>query len=104
METGTILRFNQEKGWGFAKPDAGGGDVMIHVRDLRDQRDAERLTRGVRVSYAVRRGPKGLRAEDVRLLPAQDQPAAGFRDEVVAVLDDAVSQIEEIARRYGIAG
>lgn len=108
METGTILRFNSEKGWGFAKPDSGGGDVMVHVRDLCPGEDPAWLQPGVRVSYEPRRTSKGLRASNVVTWLESRPPgrtaeasAGRFRDEVAEVLAGAVSQIEAIARRHG---
>lgn len=34
MPTGTVKWFNPEKGYGFIKPDDGGGDVFLHIRDV----------------------------------------------------------------------
>lgn len=49
MATGTVKFFNQDKGFGFITPDAGGQDVFVHVSavqggDLRD---------GTKVSFEV---------------------------------------------------
>ena len=108
MEEGKVVRFNAEKGWGFIRPDSGGEDVMLHVRELCDQRDADLLRRDVRVSFEVFQTDRGLRAADVRVLgngPGNGRAgASGFRDEVTGVLSRAADQIEEIARRHGLAG
>jgi CspA family cold shock protein len=33
-ETGTVLWFNEKKGFGFIKPDEAGADLFVHISDV----------------------------------------------------------------------
>lgn len=107
MASGTVRRFDAEKGWGFASADDGGDDVMLHVREMLPGEDPAWLRPGTRVRYEVRRTSKGLRAANIGILSANDPADSGvlsarqFRDEVSAVLADSVARLEEVARRHG---
>jgi len=65
MATGTVKFFNQEKGFGFITPDAGGPDVFVHVSALGGQGS---LRDGDKVSYDVGQDRKTgkSKAENVR--------------------------------------
>lgn len=64
-ETGTVKWFNAGKGFGFIQRDSGE-DVFVHFSAI--QTDGYRtLDEGARVSFVVKRGPKGLQAEQVTL-------------------------------------
>jgi cold shock protein len=108
VESGTVSRFNSDKGWGFIKPDSGGDDVMLHVRELCPGEDPSWLQPGVRVSYESRRTQRGMRASNVltwlETRPSGSPgatPAGRFRDEVADILSAAVVKIEDAARRHG---
>jgi CspA family cold shock protein len=62
--TGTVVRFDTERGYGFIKPDVGGQDIFVHKKQLSS--GLERLTEGNRVKFRLARGPKGVEAQDVR--------------------------------------
>jgi len=65
MAEGTIKRLT-DKGFGFI--DTGGGkDIFFHHSALVDVR-YEELQEGQRVSFDEGRGPKGPRAENVKLV------------------------------------
>lgn len=65
MAEGTIKRIT-DKGFGFI--DAGEDrDMFFHMSALEDVRFDE-LQEGQRVSFNVGQGPKGPRAENVRLV------------------------------------
>jgi CspA family cold shock protein len=67
MATGTVKWFNDDKGYGFIAPDAGGKDVFVHHSAI--ARDGFRsLSEGDKVSYDTEQGPKGPAATNVRVL------------------------------------
>lgn len=65
MSEGTIKRLT-DKGFGFIE-DGTGKDVFFHSSSLADG-SYEQLTEGQKVSYNVGQGPKGPRAENVRVV------------------------------------
>lgn len=67
MASGTVKWFNEEKGYGFITQDNGGPDVFCHFSAI--QGDGFRtLGEGQKVEFDVKKGPKGLQAENVRLI------------------------------------
>ncbi len=74
MSTGVVTNFIEDRGFGFIRPDDGGGDVFVHARHIAN---ADKLNQGQRVSFdvvtdAVRGKP---RADRVRVID-DDQCAA----------------------------
>tara|TARA_R110002111_G_scaffold185031_3_gene250958 strand:+ start:85831 stop:86028 length:198 start_codon:yes stop_codon:yes gene_type:complete len=65
MAEGTIKQLTT-KGFGFIA-DGTGKDMFFHSSALEDA-SFEELREGQRVSYNVGQGPKGPRAENVRLV------------------------------------
>jgi CspA family cold shock protein len=65
MATGTVKWFNESKGFGFIKQDDGGEDVFCHHSAIQAQ-GFRTLAEGQPVEFEVKRGPKGLQAENVR--------------------------------------
>ena len=66
MATGTVKWFNDAKGFGFIAQE-NGEDVFCHHTAI--QSDGFRtLAEGQRVEFDVKRGPKGLQAENVRVV------------------------------------
>lgn len=62
-QTGTVVKFDTERGYGFIKPDISDQDIFVHKKQLGDGLD--RLTEGDRVKFRLARGPKGIEAHDV---------------------------------------
>ncbi|MHC9292348.1 cold-shock protein [Mycobacterium sp. LTG2003] len=64
--TGTVVRFDRVRGYGFIAPDSGGDDIFLHANDLEFEKSL--ATRGVRVSFDVEDGPRGELATSVQLV------------------------------------
>ena len=65
-EQGTVKWFNASKGFGFIQRQSGE-DVFVHYSAI--QGDGYRnLTEGQAVEFEVRKGPKGLQADNVSSL------------------------------------
>src|SRR5258708_26771532 len=64
-ETGTVKWFNAGKGFGFIQRD-NGEDVFVHFSAI-EASGYRTLDEGARVTFVVKRGPKGLQAEQVNL-------------------------------------
>ena len=65
MAQGTIRKLT-DKGFGFIEDDRGG-DLFFHMSAL-DGVDFDALREGQQVTYDVGQGPKGKRAENVRVV------------------------------------
>ncbi len=64
MATGIVKWFNDQKGYGFIKPDEGGKDVFVHHSAIR--MDGFRtLAENDPVRFRVEKTQKGLQAMDV---------------------------------------
>ncbi len=61
---GEVKWFNENRGYGFIKPDSGGGDVYVHKTRLMGMSS---LREGARVVFRIGKGMKGPEAQDVRL-------------------------------------
>ena len=67
MATGTVKWFNDDKGFGFIRPDEAGKDLFVHHSGI-DAGGFRSLAEGARVSYDAEPGDKGPKAVNVRAL------------------------------------
>ncbi len=65
-ETGTVKWFNAAKGFGFLARESGE-DVFVHYSAI-EAGGYRTLEEGAKVSFVVKKGPKGLQAEQVQLV------------------------------------
>lgn len=72
VETGVVVRFDEERGYGFIEPDSGGEDVFIHASGLEEELKSE-LQAGRRVRFDAVNGHRGRKAFEVRLLEPTDE-------------------------------
>lgn len=66
-ETGKVVRFMDDKGFGFIQPDSGGKDVFVHHSAIEGS-GFKTLAEGERVEYDRVDDPKGPRAANVKRL------------------------------------
>jgi CspA family cold shock protein len=63
MNEGTIIFFNEAKGFGFIMPSNGGADIFVHATGLNGQ-----VRENDKVSYEVSNGQKGPTATNVNVI------------------------------------
>ena len=66
MEQGTVKWFNDSKGFGFISRANGSGDVFVHHTEIKSS-GFRTLQEGQSVQFEVKKGPKGLQAENVQV-------------------------------------
>jgi CspA family cold shock protein len=52
MNKGTVKWFNNQKGFGFIQPDAGGTDVFVHISAV-ERAGMSTLNEGQKISFEV---------------------------------------------------
>ncbi|MDF2576117.1 MAG: cold-shock protein, partial [Agromyces sp.] len=67
MATGTVKWFNADKGFGFIAPDDGSADVFAHFSAIASG-GYRSLEENQKVEFETARGPKGLQAENIRVI------------------------------------
>jgi CspA family cold shock protein len=74
-QTGSVMTYFEEKGFGFLRPDGGGKDIFFHISRLH-QGQATELVPGTKVAYELGMDRNGkIAASSVRILTAEDQSA-----------------------------
>ena len=64
MEQGIVKWFNDAKGFGFITRDSNNEDIFVHFSAIQ-MNGYRTLEEGTEVEFEVKRGPKGLQAENV---------------------------------------
>ena len=57
QQTGTVKWFNDEKGYGFIQPEAGGNDVFVHISAVQAS-GMDSLKEGQKINYVLNHDPK----------------------------------------------
>ena len=85
MPQGTVKWFNDEKGFGFIKPDDGSEDVFVHHTGIAGG-GFKSLEEGEKVTYELVRGRRGMQAENVSKAPrASSGGRSSFEKETLRV-------------------
>ena len=67
MAQGTIKKLITAKGFGFIQPEGGADDVFFHTSAI-ENASFEELQEGQAVEFELGDGPKGPRAENIRVV------------------------------------
>jgi len=62
MPTGKVKMFNEERGFGFIKPDDGSADILFHVSDLRE---CDEILKDAIVTFEIGVDPKSGKTKAV---------------------------------------
>ena len=64
-QTGTVKFYNNQKGYGFIKPDDGGKDIFVHHTAVELSGIGE-LVEGMRISFETEPGSNGVKAVNLQ--------------------------------------
>jgi CspA family cold shock protein len=72
-QTGSVMTYFEEKGFGFLRPDGGGKDIFFHISRLH-QGQATELVPGTKVTYELGMDRNGkIAASSVRIIAAAEE-------------------------------
>lgn len=75
QQTGSVMTYFEDKGFGFLRPDGGGKDIFFHISRLH-QGQATELVPGAKISFDLGMDRNGkIAASSVRLLPPPGETA-----------------------------
>jgi cold shock CspA family protein len=74
MPVGTVIRFDEARGYGFVAPLQGGEDVFVHANDLGDERHL--IKPGLRVRYEVAQSERGLKVASIAIEDPAPAPSS----------------------------
>jgi CspA family cold shock protein len=95
VTVGTILRFDDTRGYGFIEPADGTEDVFVHANDFGESRHMVRA--GLRVQYEVVQSNRGPKVATVSLLgPAPESPRSVSPPPSSAVVAIPPAEDEEV--------
>jgi len=66
--TGTVVWFNEKRGYGFLKPDGGDKDYFVHYTNIVSEMKFKTLVAGQRVTFTVGANKNGPQAENIAIL------------------------------------
>ncbi|CEG57550.1 cold-shock protein [Legionella fallonii] len=67
MQTGTVIRFNKIKGYGFISENSTGKEIFVHFSNVQSEGYKE-LKEGQRVNYVLKQGERGEFATQVSII------------------------------------
>jgi CspA family cold shock protein len=67
MQTGSVISYKEDKGYGFIRPKDGGDNVYVHISALQAS-GIDKLVPGLRLSYELLSKDGKVSAVNIKLL------------------------------------